>query len=78
MGIIGSFQTFTTVYVMTNGGPEESTLFYMLYLYQKAFQNFQMGYASALAWVGALIAMALALLVFKSSPMWVHYESERK
>ena len=80
MGIIGSFQTFTTVYVLTNGtgGPEESTLFYMLYLYQKAFQNFQMGYASALAWVGAVIAMALALLVFKSSPLWVYYEAERK
>jgi multiple sugar transport system permease protein len=80
MGIIGSFQTFTTVYVLTNGtgGPEESTLFYMLYLYQKAFQNFQMGYASALAWVGAIIAMALALLVFKSSPLWVYYEAERK
>ena len=80
MGIIGSFQTFTTVYVLTNGtgGPEESTLFYMLYLYQKAFQSFQMGYASALAWVGAIIAMALALLVFKSSPLWVYYEAERK
>jgi multiple sugar transport system permease protein len=78
-GIIGSFQTFTTVYVLTGGtgGPEESALFYMIYLYEKAFQDFQMGYASALAWVGAVLAMALSLLVFKSSPLWVHYESER-
>lgn len=80
MGIIDSFQTFTTVYVLTNGtgGPEQSVLFYMLYLYQKAFVDFQMGYASAMAWVGAAIAVVLALLVFKSSPLWVYYESERK
>jgi multiple sugar transport system permease protein len=80
IGIIGSFQTFTTVYVLTGGtgGPEESALFYMLYLYQNAFQNFQMGYASALAWVGAVLAMTLSLIVFKSSPLWVHYEAERK
>jgi len=79
MGIIGAFQTFTTVYVLTGGtgGPEQSVLFFMLYLYQKAFQDFQMGYASAMAWIGAAIAMVLALLVFKSSPLWVHYESER-
>lgn len=80
MGIIDSFQTFTTVYVLTNGtgGPEQSVLFYMLYLYQKAFVDFQMGYASAMAWVGAAIAIVLALVVFKSSPLWVYYESERK
>jgi multiple sugar transport system permease protein len=80
MGIINTFQTFTTVYVLTNGtgGPEQSVLFYMLYLYQKAFVDFQMGYASAMAWVGAAIAIVLALLVFKSSPLWVYYESERK
>lgn len=79
-GIIGSFQTFTTVYVLTGGtgGPEESALFYMIYLYKKAFQDFQMGYASAIAWVGAVLAMVLALVVFKSSPLWVYYELERK
>ena len=50
MGIIGSFQVFTPAYVMTRGGPVNSTLFYVLYLYQNAFRFFEMGYASA--WPG--------------------------
>ena len=48
----------------------------MLYLFQNAFQYFQMGYASALAWVLFLIILAFTLLVFRSSPAWVYYEGE--
>lgn len=75
-GIIGSFQIFTTVYVMTAGGPVESTLFYNLYLYNNAFRYNRMGYASALAWVLFLVVLVLTLLVFRSSALWVYYEGE--
>ena len=77
MGIIGSFQVFTSAYVMTGGGPNEATLFYVLYLYQKAFEQFQMGYASALAWILFLIVLGMTLLVVRSSSLWVYYEGER-
>jgi multiple sugar transport system permease protein len=77
MGIIGSFQTFTQAFIMTGGGPKEATLFFVLYLYQKAFQQFKMGYASAMAWVLFLIVMALTLLLLWSSKRWVYYEGER-
>ena len=78
MGVIGSFQYFTNAYVMTGGGPGRSTLFYNLYLYKNAFQYFKMGYASALAWVLFLIIMLLTVLIFRSSPLWVHYEGSVK
>ncbi|HOP79597.1 MAG TPA: sugar ABC transporter permease [Armatimonadota bacterium] len=79
MGIIGSFQVFTASYIMTpNGGPGYSTLFYVLYLYQKAFKYLQMGYASALAWILFAVVLALTLIVFKTSAKWVYYESEVK
>jgi multiple sugar transport system permease protein len=77
MAIIGSFQIFTSSYVMTGGGPNEATLFYVLYLYQKAFEQFQMGYASAMAWILFAIVLALTLLVLRSSKHWVYYEGER-
>jgi len=75
-GIIGTFQIFTSVYVMTAGGPAEATLFYNLYLFNNAFRYNQMGYASALAWVLFLIVLILTLLVFRSSSTWVYYEGE--
>jgi multiple sugar transport system permease protein len=75
MGLINSFQVFTTAYVATNGGPVNSTLFYMLYLYQEGFQEFNMGYASALAWILFLIVLVLTLLVFRSGQSWVYYEA---
>lgn len=79
MGIIGSFQVFTSSYIITpGGGPGYSTLFYVLYLYQKAFKYLQMGYASALAWVLFLIVLALTLVVFRTSAKWVYYEAEVK
>lgn len=74
IGIIASFQVFTQAYVMTNGGPNNATLFYVLYLYQVAFQFSQMGYASALAWILFIIVLVLTLLVFRSSGRWVYYE----
>ena len=76
IGIIGTFQIFTSVYVMTAGGPVESTLFYNLYLYNNAFRYNRMGYASALAWVLFLVVLVLTLLVFRSSALWVYYEGE--
>ncbi len=78
MGLIGSFQYFTEVYVVTNGqgGPVRSTLVYNLYLYQNAFKFFEMGYASAMAWILLLITLLATLLVFRSSPFWVFYEGE--
>jgi len=76
MGIIGSFQVFTQSFLMTGGGPNKSTLFYVLYLYNKAFQDFEIGYASALAWILFAIIMFFALLVLRSSKLWVYYEGE--
>ena len=78
LSIIATFQTFTSAFVATNGGPLDSTLFYVLYLYRKAFQDFQMGYASALAWVLFLIMLTLTLLVVRSGQSWVYYEGEKR
>ena len=77
LSIIATFQTFTSAFVATNGGPLDSTLFYVLYLYRKAFQEFQMGYASALAWVLFLIILTLTVLVVRSGRWWVYYEGEQ-
>jgi len=82
IGIIGTFQYFTEVYVLTSGltggvgGPAKSTLFYNVYLYSTAFRYRNMGYASALAWVLFIIVLFLTLLVFRSSAAWVYYEGE--
>ena len=78
LSIISTFQTFTSAFVATSGGPLDSTLFYVLYLYRKAFQDFQMGYASAMAWILFLIILVLTLLVVRSGQWWVYYEGERK
>lgn len=78
MGVIGSFQVFTSSFIMTQGGPAYATLFYVLYLYQKAFKYLQMGYACALAWILFAIILALTLVVFKTSAKWVYYEADLK
>jgi len=78
MDLIGSFQVFTSAYVATEGGPLDSTLVTVLYLYQQAFQELKMGYASAIAWVLFFIILVFTLMVFKSSSLWVYYESEIK
>ena len=78
MAVIGSFQYFTQAYVMTEGGPMQSTLFYNLYLYQKAYKEYQMGYASAMAWVMFIIIMLFTMLVIKSSSFWLYYHIDDK
>jgi multiple sugar transport system permease protein len=78
MGIIGTLQVFTNAFVMTQGGPSNATLFYVLYLYQNAFSFMKMGYASALAWILFLIILALTLVTFWSSNRWVYYEAEER
>ena len=75
-GIIMTFQSFTNVYVATNGGPLDSTLFYVVYLYRKAFEHLAMGYASALAWILFLIVLACTLIIFRTSGRWVFYRGE--
>lgn len=78
MTIISAFQQLTLALLMTKGGPMKSTYFYAMYVYNNAFKHFEMGYASANAWIMFLIIITLTLLVFKSSSMWVYYESEAK
>jgi multiple sugar transport system permease protein len=74
--IIGSFQMFTQAFVITKGGPLESTYMFALYLYEKAFNRFEMGYASALAWIMLVIIAAITAIIFATSKFWVFYESE--
>ena len=78
MGIIGALQTFTQGYVMTRGGPNDATLFFILYLYRNAFQWLKMGYASALAWGIFAYILILTVLVLRSSEAWVFYAGEIK
>lgn len=77
LGMIGHFQIFTQAFVISEGGPSNASLFFILYLYRNAFTYFRMGYASALAWILFAILLALTLLVFRSGTRWVHYEGER-
>jgi multiple sugar transport system permease protein len=73
MGVIGSLQVFAQAYVMTGGGPVDSTLFYVYYLFNNAFRYFRMGYASAMAWILFLVILVLTLIQIKLAPKWVHY-----
>ncbi len=74
LGIIQSFQIFTQAFIITEGGPANASLFYVLYIYRKAFEGFEMGYASSLALILFFIILLMTLLVFKSSSLWVYYE----
>jgi multiple sugar transport system permease protein len=76
IGLGLGLQIFTQAYVMTDGGPENATLFYVLYLYRQAFRYGEFGYAAALSWVLFLISLVLALAVFRTARRWVHYELE--
>ena len=78
MAVISSFQYFTQAFVMTEGGPLNSTLFYNLYLYTKAYKELKMGYAAALAWIMFIIILFFTLLVIRSSSFWVYYQSDDK
>lgn len=76
-GIIGSLQAFNSAYLVTSGGPMNSTLYYGLNVYNQAFNYSKFGYASAMAWFMLLIIAVLTALVFRSSSGWVYYQSEQ-
>ncbi len=80
MGTIGSLQRFTDIYIMSGptGGPVDSTVVPVLYLFNNAFQYFKMGYASAWAWILFVVILILTVIQLKLAPLWVYYESERK
>lgn len=73
MGVIGVFQYFTQAYIMTQGGPGDSTRFYALYLFERAWRYLDMGYASAMAWVLFLVIMTITAALFATQRRWVHY-----
>ncbi len=73
MGVIHAFQYFTQAFIMTQGGPEESTTTYALYLFNRAWRYLDMGYASSMAWILFVIIMVLTGLILKSQKKWVHY-----
>jgi ABC-type sugar transport system permease subunit len=79
LGLIGVFQTFTPAFIAAgaNGGPLQSGLFYMLYLYNKGFVTLRMGYASALAWILTVFILIVTIIVMRSSRYWVYYEADR-
>ena len=73
ISMVAAFQTFVQPYVMTSGGPNNGSLFFVYLIYRTAFQDSRMGYASALAWALFVIVSALSLLIFRSSHRWVYY-----
>jgi multiple sugar transport system permease protein len=75
IGFIASFQVFVSAYLITNGGPQNSTLFLVLYIYRTAFQSQKMGYAAALSWLLFLILMILSFIVFRTIGSRVYYEN---
>jgi multiple sugar transport system permease protein len=74
--IINGFRVFTEGFIITDGGPLDSTLFYVLNLYRRAFTYFEMGYSSAMAWALVAIIAFFTLILFKTQSSWVHYESK--
>ncbi len=75
MAVSGAFQFFDLPYIMTEGGPANSTLFYSLYLYRNAFQYSKMGYASAMAWILFMLNLGIAIIIFKTSLRWIYYRA---
>ncbi|MGG6314204.1 carbohydrate ABC transporter permease [Paenibacillus macerans] len=78
MTIISSFQVFNEAYILTQGGPNNKSLFFVFYLWRTAFNETEMGYASALAWVLFIIILFFTFLIFKFSKSWVYYEGEER
>lgn len=76
MQLIAGFMTFTQAFIITGGRPLDTTLFYALYIYRRAFETYEMGYASAMAWVMLVAIALLTAIVFRSSSYWVYYETE--
>ncbi|MEQ8671601.1 MAG: sugar ABC transporter permease [Aggregatilineales bacterium] len=79
LGLIGVFQTFTPAFIAAGetGGPLQSGLFYMLYIYNRGFVSLRMGYASALAWIMTAFILVITIIVLRSSRYWVYYETDR-
>jgi multiple sugar transport system permease protein len=77
-GIIAVFQTFTSSWIITKGGPNYATYFYVLHIYNTAFSGSRMGYASALAWILFLLVLVLTMAVIRSSSYWVFYAGEKE
>lgn len=75
---IGAFQAFNSSYLITGGKPLNTTLYYGVHLYNRAFTYYEMGYGSAMAWFMMLVIAAFTALIFRSSSAWVYYESEGK
>lgn len=73
IGIIHAFQYFTQAYILTQGGPQESTMFLALYLFFRAWRYLDLGYASALAWIMFVVVAMVTIMVFRSQRRWVHY-----
>lgn len=78
MQMVQAFQEFNGPYVITGGGPLKSTYLLPLYIYDEAFKNFNMGYASAIAWVLFIIIMVLTVAAFWSSKKWVYYAGDKR
>lgn len=78
LGIIGALQIFAAALVATSGGPAYGTWFFALHIYTQAFQYFEMGYGSALAWIFLLVMLVFTYIQFRSSARWVYYEGESK
>jgi multiple sugar transport system permease protein len=77
-GVIGALQVFTQAFIITDGGPDRATMFYMLNLYKKAFGELKMGYASALAWILFVIILIITVIQLRGSKRWVFYEGDLK
>ncbi len=75
IGVIGSFQVFTNAFIMTRGGPQDSTRFMVLHIYYNGFDEFRMGYAAVLSWILFLIIMIFTVIQFRFARIWVYYEA---
>lgn len=76
VGIIGNFQVFAPALIMTKGGPQDATLFMVLYIYRNAFEYSKIGYAAAVSWVLFVVIILLTILQFRFSSNWVYYETK--
>ena len=77
MQTITAFMAFTQAFVITQGGPNDATNFYALYVYNHAFKWFNMGYASAMSWLMLVLISVITLILFKSSKFWVFSEADQ-
>ncbi|MEZ4708020.1 MAG: sugar ABC transporter permease [Caldilineaceae bacterium] len=76
VGIIGNFQVFAPALIMTQGGPQDATLFMVLYIYRNAFEYSKLGYAAAVSWVLFAVIIVLTIIQFRLSGRWVYYEGD--